>query len=141
VSITDPSAAEDLAAILTAAYAFDDKPHRLFAAIRAAAERHEGDPEWRTETVRLMDRAYDNIQHARRVWADALWTDEWPTEEGYYWFYGHTSRHRADRPYEINVVQVAHGANCTVYICRGALLYKVEGADGVWQPVYPPELP
>jgi hypothetical protein len=77
------------------------------------------------------------------------WTENWPTEPGWYWFYGFrfsfecnwpNAMERIAKP-ELHVVQVIKGNNCTVYVCSGAFLYKDEGARGVWQRVLEPELP
>lgn len=49
----------DVDEILERAYKFDDKPHRLFSAIRALALRREDDVSVRDEIARLMDAEYE----------------------------------------------------------------------------------
>lgn len=67
------------------------------------------------------------------------WVKEWPTEPGWYWFYG--LRYSREQP-ELNPVQVWRaGDGNNAYVVRGSFLYKSEGAEGVWQPMALPDLP
>lgn len=54
--------------IMEAAYKYDDKPHQLFSALRAAAATHAAlDFVYYAEIVRLMDQAYDRCDEERRM--------------------------------------------------------------------------
>ncbi len=72
-----------------------------------------------------------------------LWSKDWPTEPGYYWFYGWCWRGwRDDHTPELHYVEVAlDSTGKPMYITNGHFLYKAEGADGFWLPVKLPELP
>lgn len=69
-----------------------------------------------------------------------MWTSEWPTEQGYYWFYGWCFCHR-DRPPGFHCVEVYRTAIGFRYATGGHFLYETEGASGIWQPVKLPNLP
>lgn len=59
------------------------------------------------------------------------WTDVWPSEQGWYWFFGVRSAMR-QKP-ELVPVVVRHGADARpFYIAAGAFLYREEGATGRW---------
>jgi hypothetical protein len=67
------------------------------------------------------------------------WTEEWPQTPGMYWFYGCRSSWR--KTPELYAMKVAKGANCMIYVCDGAFLFKGEGATGKFLPMVLPELP
>ena len=70
------------------------------------------------------------------------WTKEWPTERGWYWFYGQTSKIVWDMMPEYLPVQVRKdGANRPFYVGGGRFLYKGEGARGLWTRMVTPEPP
>jgi hypothetical protein len=79
------------------------------------------------------------------------WSDIWPTEVGTYWFYGWRfgdKSHEADRfspkfidKPELCLVDVHKIINGYMYTTHGHMLYKAEGAKGVWQKAILPELP
>ena len=73
---------------------------------------------------------------------DRSWTKDWPTEPGYYWFYGWCFRERHRSP-ETHLVEVWRTATPGVvsYVTEGHFLYKEEGADGYWMPARVPEPP
>ena len=73
-----------------------------------------------------------------------VWSEEWPTKEGMYWFYGWRSEFWDQQP-KLRVVKVQHTGQDTkpypTYICDGAFLYKSEGANGLWLSIDMPQLP
>lgn len=69
-----------------------------------------------------------------------MWTEEWPTSTGYYWFCGWCFKDRRYPP-DIHLVRVR--ANGVSLVTDGHFLYKSEGGYGFWQPAAlpkPPEL-
>lgn len=75
----------------------------------------------------------------------AQWTDEWPEERGWYWFYGWRSKYSAiDNPLkpDLYAVKVRRSGNDhAIYIADGNFLHKQEGARGLWRKMDMPELP
>ena len=72
----------------------------------------------------------------------SVWTREWPTTAGYYWFHGHkwsTSPRDAEPTSTYFVRCCLDGTNSPTYITDGHFLYKAEGACGVWMPAKVPE--
>lgn len=69
-----------------------------------------------------------------------MWTKQWPTTTGFYWFYGWCFRDR-DRPPEYNLVKVVQGGNGLFFVTNGHFLYKAEGGDGFWCEAQLPEPP
>lgn len=69
------------------------------------------------------------------------WTIEWPSEPGYYWFYGwaFTDRSRDPELHFVKVRGIAQGK--LMYVTNGHFLFKQEGGEGYWMPVTLPELP
>lgn len=63
-----------------------------------------------------------------------MWQDEWPTEPGYWWFYGWCWRKVKDRPEEpeMHLVEVRKAMNGFMRVTNGHFLYKDEGAEGKW---------
>ena len=68
------------------------------------------------------------------------WTLKWPEISGYYWFYGWCFRERNHEP-ELHYVKVRRIANGVALITNGHLLYKAEGAYGMWATAELPTLP
>lgn len=70
------------------------------------------------------------------------WTKEWPTEPGWYWFYGQKFRGWNDdgdpQLYMVIVHKTRNGVACVV---DGHFMYAQEGAWGWWQPAILPDLP
>ncbi len=69
---------------------------------------------------------------------------EFPTETGWYWFYGWTSASgktgingKKTSP-RLHTVRVSRGANSLIYICDGNFMYKSEG-EGIWLKMEVPE--
>lgn len=72
---------------------------------------------------------------------DLTWTTEWPTEPGFYWFYGWPYRDREREP-EWCFVRVSQIANKKpMYATNGHVMYKSDGGTGKWLPVVLPEAP
>jgi hypothetical protein len=77
-----------------------------------------------------------------------IWTKEWPTEAGTYWFYGwrfgNEGLNKDDEP-ELNFVEVSKIVNGFMYITRGHWLTAEKGyeggAIGLWTKAIVPELP
>lgn len=68
------------------------------------------------------------------------WSREWPTESGWYWFYGVLSK-SADTP-RLKPVQVRRTGNGHMfYVIAGGFAYQQEGARGYWLPAVVPDLP
>ena len=68
-----------------------------------------------------------------------IWTTEWPTQEGLYWFYGYRFCYR-EQPPNLWLVRVRTGNNCVVYASEGAFIF-IQEAEGVWAPVIIPDVP
>lgn len=67
------------------------------------------------------------------------WTDEWPTEPGWYWFWGQPWDNGPPQLYSIIVRLDALGS--AVYVTDGHFMYEAEGAQGLWCPTIFPDLP
>lgn len=78
---------------------------------------------------------------AEELETPAPWSDQWPTEHGWYWFYGRRSRF-ADRD-DLFPIQVRETSimGSYVYISGGTLVYAEEGARGKWQKIDLPQNP
>ncbi len=73
---------------------------------------------------------------------NTTWTKEWPTERGWYWFYGQTSRILWDmEPRYVPVRVFKDGTGKPVYAGGGQFLYKAEGMRGLWTPMVMPTPP
>jgi hypothetical protein len=74
---------------------------------------------------------------------ETIWTSEWPTEGGWYWFHGWTSTFdmqcNPKRTHLVEVREIAQGKIC--YITEGRFLYQTGGAYGLWQPAIIPDSP
>ncbi len=60
-----------------------------------------------------------------------MWTTEWPTEPGWYWFYGH--KYGEDREPEFGIVRVHEISNGVMHTLDGQFMFQSEGHDGVFQ--------
>lgn len=75
------------------------------------------------------------------------WSKIWPTESGWYWFYGNpwarnNGTGAAKRPNELYMVKVhVNEINGQVFCNLGGGLMYAREAVGVWQPTIVPELP
>ena len=69
------------------------------------------------------------------------WTEEWPTEGGWWWFYGDPDADFMDRENRLMAVQVYidedGDSTCTT---DGRFIYDSQ-AEGVWQKMDVPNLP
>lgn len=74
---------------------------------------------------------------------DAVWTDEWPTKAGHYWFYGFTSRDFQEKGIdkEKELVYVYLSRDNGFLNCRGEIWFKRNIGDGQWTPALLPKLP
>jgi len=71
-----------------------------------------------------------------------VWSKKWPTEEGFYWFYGYPyGQNQLDDPEWMFVKVRTIGNSSFIYIANGQFLYKSEGAVGFFTPVKLPVLP
>lgn len=70
-----------------------------------------------------------------------MWTTEWPTESGFYWFYGFLWGYRnGDKPRLVSV-EVSPISNGIMYVTKGSFIYKREGHIGLWHVADLPKLP
>ncbi len=59
-----------------------------------------------------------------------MWTQEWPTEPGMYWFYG---QRYDEKQVELCFMRVWRaGDNSLFFICEGNVLYKSEAGPVAW---------
>lgn len=70
------------------------------------------------------------------------WSAEWPTEPGWYWFYGARSAYAAKNgQVELRPCAVRKSANGVLYVMDGAFMYRAEGGAGLWSPIAEPAKP
>ena len=72
-----------------------------------------------------------------------MWTKEWPTEAGFYWFYGflwYRYYRDGDKP-ELVSVEVIPVSNGIMYVAHGSFIYESEKHMGFWRKADLPELP
>ena len=72
------------------------------------------------------------------------WVQEFPREEGYYWFYGKrygTSSLARDKPPELTLVNVRKIVTGFSYVADGQFMYKTEPTDYYFQKAKLPKLP
>ena len=69
------------------------------------------------------------------------WTDKWPTEIGWYWFWGQPHYGLRDLPAQLYSVEVHMAGGLSVYITDGSIMYRGGGGWGTWGPAVLPELP
>jgi hypothetical protein len=74
---------------------------------------------------------------------ETVWTREWPTEGGWYWFHGWTATfaRQHNRPARTYFVEAREIEGKICYITEGRFLYQTEGAYGLWQPAIIPDSP
>ena len=70
---------------------------------------------------------------------DADWSEQWPTEPGFYWFYGHWPKSLEPRLQVVQVVRDRLGE--AVRVSFGAFMYPDETGAGLWRPIELPTLP
>ena len=70
---------------------------------------------------------------------EAKWQGEWPTETGFWWLFGKAYKNDKDGWYFVRVNETATPGSFA-YITNGHLLYKAEGAGGLWTRVQFPKL-
>mgnify|MGYP001590491584 CR=1 FL=1 len=66
-----------------------------------------------------------------------MWTDEWPTEPGYYWFYGWKygkTFAAIDKPIVVTFRNTSNGFRCDDSSME-------DEAVGMWQRIAPPAVP
>lgn len=68
------------------------------------------------------------------------WQSEWPTEQGFWWFYGKCFKGNTDHWHFVKVVKTYQLGNFA-YVTEGRFFYKEECADGWWTKVQFPEKP
>lgn len=76
-----------------------------------------------------------------------IWSKEWPTEPGYYWFYGWTwcdksfriTNNKPPKPHFVEVNKTS--GQSLIYVTKGNFMYKSERHIGLWTPAFPPEAP
>lgn len=67
-----------------------------------------------------------------------MWTNEWPTEPGRYWFYGHKYK---EARVEVGAVHVIATSSGVVHILDGQFMFKEDGHKGMFHPAQVPVLP
>lgn len=74
-----------------------------------------------------------------------MWTKEWPTTPGWYWFHGVHSTPWGTEKNKTTPVEVRIGGSgkskFLMYVSNGAFMWEKEGAKGLWQPMPLPALP
>lgn len=68
------------------------------------------------------------------------WTEEWPNDPGWYWFYGWPFADRSGGS-EIHLVKVIRNSYGVTRVTNGHFLYPAEGGYGKWLPADLPEPP
>ena len=74
-----------------------------------------------------------------KVSESAYWQEVWPSQDGYWWFYGKRFQNSKVEWHFVKVIKTAK-PNVFAYITDGHFLYKEEGAVGRWMKVQFPEL-
>jgi hypothetical protein len=69
-----------------------------------------------------------------------IWSYDWPTEPGWYWFYGWCFRSRG-YPAKMHLVRVRKIANGVAHVTDGHFLWRGEGAYGMWTEAVLPDPP
>ncbi len=64
-----------------------------------------------------------------------VWTSEYPTNPGWYWFYG---RHYGDEKHSMGVVNVFPIQNGVCHTLNGQFMFKQDKHEGVFSPIDKP---
>ena len=72
-----------------------------------------------------------------------MWQEEWPTEIGWYWFFGWQFKRweRENLKPELLPVRVFKTANGIAHVCNGAFMFTSEAGRGLWAQAEIPPLP
>jgi hypothetical protein len=106
---------------------------------------------WRSEiSVEGLDPDYAELLalHPEQSEIDplGLWSSKWPTENGFYFFYGwpygYLKRGKAHRQLYTAKVTICNGtqSGCFIHV-DGNPIYRHDGAQGVWLRIPTPDLP
>ena len=68
----------------------------------------------------------------------STWTSEWPTKDGWYWFYG---RKYGEEKHSFGTVRVRKISNGIMRVLDGQFMWKAEGHIGFFQPLDFPPIP
>ncbi len=68
------------------------------------------------------------------------WTEEFPTESGFYWFYGYLYGHKCDPEFTLIEVMKAYNGNIA-YIAHDKIVYKKDVVLPHFQKIELPILP
>ena len=104
-----------------------------------------GEPE-ENVAIRYPDGSTQIVQRKPRMFGDdpprpdIAWTTEWPTEPGWYWFFGFRFKSR-DRPPELATVRVHKTMKGVARVGGASFMYRGEGDHGVWAKLDTPEPP
>jgi len=98
-------------------------------------DRHQGLSTW-TGLIQHHWRAIVNM------WDDGeLWSEDWPTEPGHYWFSGRTHGYWATDKPKMHFVEVRTTVTVPLYFTDKGFFDEDDGADGYWMPARVPEPP
>jgi hypothetical protein len=73
------------------------------------------------------------------MWEAKKWTEEWPSEPGWYWMWGKRFP-KSEKP-ELRPVQFIRSTCGLLAIDGGSFLYQQDAGEVVWQPIVMPGLP
>jgi hypothetical protein len=68
------------------------------------------------------------------------WTKQWPTQSGWYWFYGFLWGQNGSTPPEARPIRMVKISKGVLGDAGGFMIYETE-AEGVWQEIDLPILP
>ena len=82
-------------------------------------------------------------QAIAKMWSDEefSWSEDWPTEPGYYWFYGWTHGYWRGDPARLHFVEIHKLPLELMFFTDGKLFRNADGAEGFWMPAGVPEAP
>lgn len=69
----------------------------------------------------------------------SLWSKEWPTEPGYYWFYGYLNPGVIIQEPNLHLIHFPYSKMIEVDYCISGI--RKGEALGLWTPAFPPEVP
>lgn len=69
------------------------------------------------------------------------WTDEWPIEPGWYWFWGQPHYGLRNLDSELYSVRVYETSTDLAFVAGGDFMYRGGGGWGLWCPAILPDLP